>query len=243
MPHYRTIFISDLHLGGSCNEVAFLNFLRDNDALVWYIVGDFLDFWAIKRHKSWSPGCSLIIQKILRKARKGERFIIIPGNHDTELRIFQDFKLDNISFLEKATFTTAAGKRYAVLHGDIFDSVIGHALWLSKIGAVAYDALVRLNTSLNWVRKIFGFPFWSFSAAIKRVVISAVSYVSDFEASLIELAKQYKMDGVICGHIHTQAMKHVDGIEYINTGDWVESLTAVVENDDGSLELKHYTEY
>ena len=145
--------------------------------------------------------------------------------------------------VNKAVFETAAGKKYIVIHGDIFDSVIGHALWLAKIGAVAYDMLVWLNTSLNWVRKLFGMPFWSLSAAIKRVVKSAVSYVSDFEASLAELAKQNKMDGVICGHIHTPAEKMIDGIEYWNTGDWVESLTAVVEHDDGRLELKHYTEH
>ena len=241
--HYRTIFISDMHLGGSCCEDAFLGFLRDHDANIWYIVGDFLDFWAIKRSKSWPQNCSVIIQKILRKARKGQRFIIIPGNHDPELRLFEDFELGNISVVNKAVFETAAGKKYIVIHGDIFDSVIGHALWLAKIGAVAYDMLVWLNTSLNWVRKLFGMPFWSLSAAIKRVVKSAVSYVSDFEASLAELAKQNKMDGVICGHIHTPAEKMIDGIEYWNTGDWVESLTAVVEHDDGRLELKHYTEH
>jgi len=240
---YRTIFVSDTHLGGSCNEKAFLNFLRDNDAPTWYIVGDFLDFWAIKRSKSWPQNCSLILQEIFRKARKGQRFFIIPGNHDPELRVFKGFELGNISVLEKAVFTTAAGKRYVVFHGDVFDSVIGHALWLAKTFAVFYDWLVDLNTFLNWFRKLFGMEYRSFSAIIKKAAKNMVSYVSDFEDSIVELARHDGTDGVICGHIHTPDMKIIKGIEYINTGDWVESLTAVVEHDDGRLELKHYTEH
>lgn len=143
--------------------------------------------------------------------------------------------------MDKTTYTTAADIKYLVLHGDVFDPVIGHAIWLAKIGSVAYDTLVWFNASLNGIRKMFGMPFWSFSAAIKKVVKSAVIYVSDYEKALVELARQYKVDGVICGHIHTPSMKLIEEIIYINTGDWVESLTAVVEHENGQLELKYYT--
>ena len=243
MERYRTILISDTHLGGPCNDTALLSFLRDNDADTWYIVGDFLDSWAIKRSRSWPMSHSVILQKILRKARKGQKFIILPGNHDSELRSFEGYELGNISVVDKAIYTTSAGKKYVVIHGDLFDSVIGHAEWLARIGAAAYDALILFNTSLNWIRKIFGLPFWSMSAAIKKMVKSAVSYVSHFEGALTELARQHQADGVVCGHIHCPVMKMTDGIHYVNTGDWVESLTAVVEHEDGTLELKYYTEH
>ncbi len=238
--NYRTIFISDTHLGGACNYSALLNFLRDNDADTWYIVGDFLGLWEVKRSKNWPPEANTVIQKILRKARKGAKFFILPGNHDPELRWFENFELGGISVVEKTVFEAFDGRRFLVIHGDIFDPVMGHAKWLAKIGSVLYDWLVRVNTSMNWVRKLFGMKFRSFSAIIKKRVKEAVAYVGDFEASLLELARQEGACGVICGHIHTAAMKDVDGTAYFNCGDWVESLTAIVEHHDGRFELVHY---
>ena len=240
MSRYRTIFISDLHLGGACNYPALLNFLSDNDAETWYIVGDFLGLWEVRRSKSWPAEANTVIQKILHKVRDGSKFVLLPGNHDPELRFFEGFSLGGVEVVDKAIFTAADGRKFLVIHGDVFDPVIGHAKWLAKFGSVLYDGLVAFNASTNWVRKIFGLPFWSFSAAIKGAVKGAVAYAGDFEASLLELAHQQGTDGVICGHIHTPAMKEINGLLYINCGDFVESLTAVVEHDNGRLELVYY---
>ena len=242
MPSYRSIFISDLHLGGVCNYSALLNFLRDNDATVWYIVGDFLGMWEVRRSRHWPPEANTVIQKILRKARKGQKFILLPGNHDPELRLFEGFELGGIEVVDKVIFEALDGRRFLVIHGDLFDPVMGHAVWLAKFGSVLYDWLVGFNASVNWCRKLFGMKFWSFSAAIKKTVKGAVAYVGDFEASLLELARQEGANGVICGHIHTPALRDVkDGDSYFNCGDWVESLTAIVEHSDtGRFELVHY---
>lgn len=235
---YRTIFISDTHLGGACNYSALLNFLKENEADTWYIVGDFLGLWEAKRARRWPSEANTVIQKILRKARKGSKFVILPGNHDSELRWFEGFELGNIEVVEKCVFESASGRKFLVIHGDIFDPVMGHAKWLAKVGSVLYDWLVALNTSMNWVRKLFGLNFRSFSAIIKKRVKEAVAYIGDFEESLLELARTEGADGVICGHIHTPALRPEDG--YINCGDWVESLTAIVEHHDGRLELIHF---
>ena len=239
MAHYRTIFVSDTHLGGACNYSALLNFLRDNDADVWYIVGDFLGLWEVRRAKSWPPEANTVVQKVLRKARKGSKFILLPGNHDPELRFFEGFELGGIEVVDKTIFNALDGRKFLVIHGDLFDPVISHAKWVAKIGSVLYDWLVALNTGMNWWRKIFGMKFWSFSAAIKKTVKGAVSYVGNFEESLLELARQEGACGVICGHIHTPAMKEGE-TAYYNCGDWVESLTAIVEHTDGRFELVHY---
>jgi UDP-2,3-diacylglucosamine pyrophosphatase LpxH len=235
MTHYRTIFISDTHLGGACNYPALLKFLRDNDADTWYIVGDFFGLWEVRRSRGWPVEANTVIQKILRKAYKGSKFIILPGNHDPEFRWFKGFSLGNISIVEKTIFESATGRKFLVIHGDIFDPVMGHAKWLAKVGSVLYDWLVALNASMNWFRKLFGMPFWSFAAVIKKQVKGAVAYIGDFEESLLELAHQEGATGVICGHIHTPALREKEG--YLNCGDWVESLTAIVEHNDGRFEL------
>ena len=243
MPSYRTIFISDTHLGGACNYQALLNFLRENDADTWYIVGDFLGLWELRRAKTWPPEANTVIQKILRKARKGSKFILLPGNHDPELGIFKGFELGGIEVVDKTIFNALDGRKFLVIHGDLFDPVMGHALWLAKLGSVLYDWLVSLNQSMNWFRKLLGMKFLSFSAVIKKAVKGAVAYAGDYEASLREMARQSGANGVVCGHIHTAALKDEgwDGISYFNCGDFVESLTAIVEHSDtGRFELIHY---
>jgi UDP-2,3-diacylglucosamine pyrophosphatase LpxH len=237
---YRSIFISDCHLAGACDYEALHKFIHDNQADTWYIVGDFIDFWALRRNKKWPWQASLIVQKLLRESRKGSKIVLLPGNHDSEFEYLKDFKISNIEVADKVIFETVIGKKYVVIHGDIFDSVITHAVWLAMIGSVGYDFLVCLNHGSNKLRKFFKLKNWSLSAAIKKKVKSAVNYISDFESSLVELARTEGVDGIICGHIHCPEMKTIDGIEYINTGDWVESRTAVVENCDGNLELKFY---
>jgi UDP-2,3-diacylglucosamine pyrophosphatase LpxH len=241
MAHYRTIFISDTHLGGACNYSALLNFLRDNEADTWYIVGDFLGLWEVRRSRTWPAEANTVVQKVLRKARKGSKIVLLPGNHDSELRLFEGFDIGNIDIVDKCVFTGLLGRKFLVIHGDLFDPVMGHAKWLAKIGSVLYDWLVALNTSVNWFRRLFGMKFRSFSALIKKRVKEAVAYVGDFEESLLELAKTEGADGVICGHIHTPALDENKG--YFNCGDWVESLTAIVEHHDGRFELIHYNHH
>lgn len=237
--HYRTIFISDLHLGGSCNHPALIQFLEDNNADNWYLVGDVLDLWATK----WNMNDSMVIQMLINKTLAGQKLILLPGNHDFILRAFEYTFIGGIEIVDKTIFTSASGKTYLVLHGDLFDSVIGHAVWLAKLGSIGYDILVIINRSLNLFRKVFHLPYWSFSAAIKKAVKSVVAYLSDFKESLIELADTYNTNGVICGHTHTPEYSVINGKEYINDGDWVESLTAIVELDDGTLELKYYDKH
>jgi UDP-2,3-diacylglucosamine pyrophosphatase LpxH len=241
MAHYRTIFISDTHLGGACNYSALLNFLRDNEADTWYIVGDFLGLWEVRRSRTWPAEANTVVQKVLRKARKGSKVVILPGNHDSELRLFEGFDIGNIDIVDKCIFTGLLGRKLLVIHVDLFDPVMGHAKWLAKVGSVLYDWLVRLNTSVNWFRRLFGMKFRSFSAVIKKRVKEAVAYVGDFEESLLELAKSEGADGVVCGHIHTPALDEAKG--YFNCGDWVESLTAIVEHEDGRFELIHYDQH
>ena len=236
MNYYRTIFISDLHLGGSCNHSALKEFLHNNDADTWYIVGDFLDLWA----GGWCLDDSLIIQSLISKTNGGQRIIIIPGNHDAILRAFEHTHLGGVEIVDNTIFTTSSGRTYLVLHGDLFDVVIGHAVWLARMGSVGYTILIFLNKTMNIFRKLFHLPYWSFSAAIKKTVKRAVSYISDFKNSLVQLTHTYGTQGVICGHIHTPEHSYFRGVEYFNAGDWVESLTAIVELPDGTLELKYY---
>ncbi len=239
MALYRTIFVSDTHLGGPCNHTALANFLKNNDADVWYLVGDWLDFWA----KGWTIYDSEIVQMFFSKAEAGAIVYVLPGNHDEILRGFEGVELGNIVVQDKAIFTTLTGDTYLVIHGDIFDAVIGYAVWLAKLGAIGYDALIGINHILNFFRKLLNLPYWSLSAAIKKTVKEAVSYISDFKSSLVEVAKTHGTNGVICGHIHTPEDTMLEDIRYINTGDWVESLSAVVEHDDGTLELIRYNKH
>jgi UDP-2,3-diacylglucosamine pyrophosphatase LpxH len=240
---YRTIFTSDWHLGGSCNYSALLNFIKQNDADVWYIVGDFLGLWEVARSHSWPAEANEILRALIKKARTS-KIIILYGNHDAALRHFVSLELGNITVTDKTIFQALGGQRFLVLHGDIFDPIVtGHAKWLAHVGSALYDYLVVLNMSLNWIRKALGVKFWSFSAAIKQSVKQAVSYVGDFEESVIEMAKQDGLQGAVVGHIHCAALKEINGLLYINCGDFVESLTFVAEHVDGKLELIYYDEH
>ena len=227
---YKTIFISDTHLGGACDYGALLKFLKNHDANVWYIVGDFLDLWAVKRSRIWPPEAKLIMHEILCKSRRNQKFFILPGNHDSELRD-SNWERGNIKVVNTAIYE-CGGKKYLVLHGDMFDSVIGHAEWLAQIGSIAYDSLVHINMRVNQIRQRLGLPFWSFSAAVKKSIKSIVSYISDFEDSVTDCAKKQGLDGTICGHIHTPCDKMRNGVRYLNCGDWIESHTALVEEND-----------
>jgi UDP-2,3-diacylglucosamine pyrophosphatase LpxH len=238
---HRAIFISDVHLGTrACQAHALLDFLRVHEAEQIYLIGDIIDGWALKGGWHWPQSHNDVVQKILRKARKGARIIYLPGNHDEFLRGYYGTHLGGIEVQETAIHETADGRRYLILHGDAFDFVIRHHRWLAHLGDAAYDFAILLNRSATAIRRRMGLPYWSLSAWAKGKVKNAVNMISRFEEELAREAKRIGADGVICGHIHSAVSRTVDGIHYLNTGDWVESLTAIIEHADGRLEIVHW---
>ncbi|WP_029040924.1 UDP-2,3-diacylglucosamine diphosphatase [Cucumibacter marinus] len=239
----RALFISDLHLGMRAIRVEqLLNFLRCHDADTIYLVGDIIDGWRLQKSWRWPEQYNLLTQKLLRKARKGSRIVYLPGNHDEFLREYLGTHFGDIEIVDKVVHHTADGKQYLVIHGDQFDVVVRHAKWLAHLGDWAYNSALRVNILINWVRRKLGLKYWSLSAWAKHKVKNAVSFIGRFEEALALEAKRSGVDGVICGHIHHADMHHEFGTHYINTGDWVESCTAVVENYDGSFELIRWTD-
>jgi UDP-2,3-diacylglucosamine pyrophosphatase LpxH len=235
---YRALFISDLHLGMRGNQAeALLEFLRYHDAETIYLVGDIVDGWRLRSGWHWPQSHNDVVQKLLRKVRKGTKIVYIPGNHDEFLREFYGLHFGGIKVQETAVHEAADGKRYLVIHGDIFDVVVRHARWLAYLGDWAYETALRLSTYINLVRRKLGFTYWSLSAWAKQKVKNAVNFIGKFEETLTTEARRHDVDGVICGHIHSAAMRDFDGFTYINTGDWVESCTAVVEHEDGRMEV------
>jgi len=236
--HLRTVWISDLHLGTpGCQAAALLEFLRDVDCETLYLVGDIIDGWQLRRSWYWPQAHNDVVQKILRKARKGTRVIFVPGNHDEFARRYVAHSFGGVEVLEDCMHRTADGRLLWVTHGDLFDGVIQCARWLALVGDVAYEFTLRLNRHVNVLRARLGLPYWSLSRYLKHKVKRAVSYVGDFEAALAREARERGADGVVCGHIHHAEMRLIDGILYANDGDWVESLTALVEHPDGRLEI------
>jgi len=240
---YRSIWISDIHLGTrGCNAELLLDFLRRTESDYLYLVGDIIDVWRMRRAWYWHQTHNDVIQKILRKARKGTRVIYVPGNHDESFRDFAGHRFGRVAILLEAIHTAADGRRYLVLHGDKFDGVVKYAKWLAVIGDRAYTAALALNLWFNRVRRRLGFPYWSLSAYLKHKVKNAVEYISSYETAVAAEARRRGADGVICGHIHTADIRKMDGVLYCNDGDWVESCTALVEHTDGRLEILRWTE-
>jgi UDP-2,3-diacylglucosamine pyrophosphatase LpxH len=240
--HYRAIFISDMHLGTKRAQTeALLDFLRATESDQLYLVGDFIDNWSLRKHWHWDQFHNDVIQKLLRKARKGTKLIYIPGNHDENFRHFLNLRFGRVAVLEEAVHVTASGKRYLVLHGDKFDGVVRFAPWLAKLGDTAYEISMELNGGINRVRRFFRLPYWSLSAYLKNRVKRAVEFISRFEEAVVREARLQKCEGVICGHIHTPDDRMIDGIHYLNDGDWVESCTALVEHADGRFEIVNWS--
>ncbi|MEP3277338.1 MAG: UDP-2,3-diacylglucosamine diphosphatase [Stappiaceae bacterium] len=240
---FRALFLSDIHLGTrGCQAELLVDFLRYNDADTIYLVGDVIDGWRLKRNWYWPQPHNDVVQKLLRKGRKGARIIYLPGNHDEFLRDYNDTQFGVVEVREDFIHESADGKRYLVIHGDQFDVVVRHAKWLAFFGDWAYVTALGTNTWLNIVRRKLGFSYWSLSAWAKLKVKNAVNFIGKFEQALTTEASRRGVDGVICGHIHHPANHHDFGLNYINTGDWVESCTAVVENHDGSFEIINWTE-
>jgi UDP-2,3-diacylglucosamine pyrophosphatase LpxH len=234
----RTVFISDIHLGTpGCQAHALLDFLRSVECDTLYLVGDIIDGWQLRRNWFWPQAHNDVVQKLLRKARKGTRVIFIPGNHDEFARRYVEHNFGGVDVAEDWLHTTADGRRLWVTHGDLFDGVIQCAKWLAYVGDSLYEFTLRLNRHFNSLRARLGLPYWSLSKYLKLKVKRAVSYVSDFEEALAREARKRGVDGVVCGHIHHAELRDIDGVLYANDGDWVESLTALVEHPDGRLEI------
>lgn len=235
---YRTIWISDTHLGTKgCRAEELLHFLKNTRSETLYLVGDIVDGWQLKKRFFWPQEHNDVIQKLLRKARHGTRVIYIPGNHDEAARHYLGFNFGEIAIKEDVIHETANGKRLWVVHGDLFDGVIQHARWLAYVGDRAYTLLLKLNSVMNRIRILLNMPYWSLSQYLKHRVKSAVSFISAFEKAMLTETRRRGCDGVVCGHIHKPEMREVDGLIYANDGDWVESLSALVEHYDGTLEL------
>ena len=232
----RSVWISDLHLGTpGCRADALLDFLEHVDCDHLFLVGDIIDGWQLRRSWYWPQAHNDVVQKLLRKARKGTRVVFIPGNHDEFARRYVEHHSGGIEVAEDWIHLTADGRRLWVTHGDLFDGVIQCADWLARVGDSLYEFTLRLNRHLNSLRARLGLPYWSLSKYLKRKVKRAVSYVGDFEGAVAREARWRGVDGVVCGHIHRAEMRMIDGVLYCNDGDWVESLTALVEHADGQL--------
>jgi UDP-2,3-diacylglucosamine pyrophosphatase LpxH len=234
----RTVWISDLHLGTpGCQAKALLDFLRDVQCDTLYLVGDIIDGWQLRRTWYWPQAHNDVVQKLLRKARKGTRVVFVPGNHDEFARRYVTHTFGGIEVVDDCMHVTADGRRLWITHGDLFDGVIQCAKWLAYVGDAAYEFTLKVNRWFNRARARLGLPYWSLSKYLKHKVKRAVSYIDDFEAAVAREAKKRGANGVVCGHIHHAEMRDIDGILYCNDGDWVESLTALVEHDDGRLEI------
>ena len=236
--HVRTLFLSDLHLGSKAAKADYLlDFLRLYEAETIVLVGDIVDGWRLKRSWHWPQNCNDVVQKLLRKGRKGARIVYIPGNHDAFLRDYPGIHFGGIEVEMNMIHEAADGKRYLVLHGDEFDVVVRNAKFIAHLGDWAYDMAIAINMIVAKCRRLLGLPYWSFSAWAKLQVKRAVNFIGEFQNVVADEARRNKVDGVICGHIHHAVIEDIDGITYINTGDWVESCTAVVEHFDGAMEL------
>ena len=240
---YRTIWISDIHLGTrGCQAEFLLDFLKYSESEFLYLVGDIVDGWRLKKSWYWAQSHNDVVQKLLRKARKGTKVIYVPGNHDEVLRDYAGNHFGGVYVTPETIHVTADGRRLLVMHGDQFDGVVQYAKWLAYLGDRAYNIALDLNHWFNLARRRLGFGYWSLSAYLKGKVKNAVQFIDNFEQAIAKEAKRRRVDGVVCGHIHKAEIREIDGILYCNDGDWVESCTALVEHLDGRLEIVHWAQ-
>ena len=237
---YRTVFISDVHLGTrGCRADFLAGFLREIRCEHLYLVGDILDGWRLRKSWYWDAAHDEVLRLILRHARGGARVTYIPGNHDEMFRAWLPLELEvaGIRLRAEDAHVTADGRRLLIMHGDAFDSVVRYARFLALLGDGAYRAALVANRWFNLARRRLGYPYWSLSSWLKRQVKGAVKAMDRFEAALAGTARERGFDGVVCGHIHHAEMRDLGGVLYLNCGDWVESCTALVEHQDGRIEL------
>jgi len=234
----RTIWISDVHLGFSgCSADYLLEFIRDMRCDTLYLVGDIIDFWALKKKRYWPQAHNDVVRSILGKAKHDTRVVYVPGNHDEAMREYNGLTLGNVEIHDRIVHETVDGRRFLVIHGDQFDSAVVNSKVIGLIGSAAYDFLLRMNRYVNWCRAKTGRDYWSLAASVKHKVKKAVKYISNFESAVAHEARRQNVDGLICGHIHRAELTRLDDVSYMNCGDWVESCTALVEHHDGTIEL------
>jgi len=240
---FRTIWISDVHLGTKgCNAEMLIDFLDNVDSETMYLVGDIIDGWRLKKKFYWPAAHNDIVWRILKRAKRGTRIVYIPGNHDEMFRQFTGLNFGGVEIRRAAFHDTADGRRLMVLHGDEFDAVMLAHRWLAFVGDALYVSVMGLNRWVNLARRKLGMPYWSLSKMAKHKVKNAVEFISKYEEVVARAAAERKVDGVVCGHIHTAEFRNIDGIEYWNDGDWVEGCNALVEHFDGRMEILHWTE-
>ncbi|MDF9393369.1 MULTISPECIES: UDP-2,3-diacylglucosamine diphosphatase [Methylococcus] len=240
---YRTVWISDVHLGTrGCKAEYLVDFLKNVRCDTLYLVGDILDLWKLKSGWHWPPMHSEILRTVMDRAKRGVRVVYVPGNHDEMLRDYTGSLFGGVEVVDRAVHETQDGRRLLVLHGDEFDGVVCSTKWLAVLGSEAYEVLLACNRWFNWGRRRLGFPYWSLSAFIKHKVKNAVNVICRFEEVLMHEAASRGLDGVVCGHIHHAALREIDGLTYANCGDWVESCTALVETAAGELKVVRWVE-
>ena len=242
-PRYRAIWLSDIHLGTrGCKAEFLLDFLKHTDSEYLYLVGDIFDGWRLKQNWYWPQAHNDVVQKLLRKARKGTKLIYVPGNHDEILRDYTGHHFGGVEVVRQTIHRTAEGRRLLILHGDQFDGIVKYARWLALLGDYAYNVALAINHWFNLARRRLGLGYWSLSAYLKNRVKNAVKFIENYERAVVDEARRHGVDGVVCGHIHKAEITWIDGILYCNDGDWVESCTALVEHADGRLEILNWAE-
>lgn len=240
---FRTIWISDTHLGtAGCNADLLLDFLKSTECETLYLVGDIVDGWQLRKGWYWPPRHNDVVRCILKRVKRGTRVVYVPGNHDEAFRDFVGLDFGGIELVPEDIHTTADGRRLLVLHGDQFDSIVLYARWLAFLGDSAYVLLLKSNALVNAVRRMFGLPYWSLAAHLKKRVKNAVQFISRYEEVVAHAAADRGVDGVVCGHIHSAEIRQFGPITYYNDGDWVESCTALVEHFDGRMEIIDWAE-
>jgi UDP-2,3-diacylglucosamine pyrophosphatase LpxH len=239
----RTVFISDVHLGSrGCRADLLLEFLKSVEVEYLFLVGDIVDLWAMRKNFFWPQEHNNVLRLVLSKAKKGTRVIYIPGNHDEDLREFCGTVFGNLEIHREFVHKMSDGRQLLVMHGDEFDTVVKCSPWLARLGSTAYDFTLNLNRYLNALRRLFGYPYWSLASYLKHKAKTAVQYISSFEHAVAHEARKRGVDGVVCGHIHRAEITEIDGIQYCNDGDWVESCSALVEDMNGRLTLWSWPE-
>lgn len=244
MNTYKTVFISDIHLGTKMSSAySLLEFMKTFECDKIYLVGDIVDCWAMSKKMLWSQLHNDVIQKLLRRARKGTEIVYIPGNHDEVMRNYCDNEFGHIIIVDEAIHIGVDGKLYLVTHGDQFDVVIKHATWLAHLGSWAYDVSIDIGRIISKIRQKFDLPHWSLSSYLKYKVKESVSFIGNYEETLSNYVRSKNLDGIVCGHIHHANIRDIDGITYMNCGDWVESCTALVEHLDGTFEIIYWRDH
>lgn len=239
----RTAFISDVHLGTKgCSAELLLDFLKSVEVDTLYLVGDIVDVWAMRKSLYWPQSHIDVVRRILRKAKHGTRVIYVPGNHDEVFRDLDGSVFGNLEIHREYLHECADGRKMLVLHGDEFDAVVQLSPWLAKVGSSAYNLLLWLNRYVNYFRRVFGLSYWSLAAYLKHKVKNAVQFIGSYETAVAKAARKRGVDAVVCGHIHRAEIATMEGVQYCNDGDWVESCTTLVEDFNGQLSLWNWTQ-